>query len=211
MGELFRQGAEKGRYDTKPEVTQAMSAAKVNAETQLYLKDSIHPEPVADAQVRARYDAIVASVGKEEYKPRIIAVADDAAANAVLAKLKSGSAFDALARQYSIAPTRAAGGELPWVSFKAPLTEGNTQGLPLPVAQAITQLQAGGVMPSAIAIGQGANAPRVIVKLDTKRLTQVPTFDQAKVTIRQQLQALALKKAAAQFSAGLLKNATVHQ
>ena len=176
-----------------------MSAAKANAETQLYLKDSIHLEPVTDAQVRARYNAIVASLGKEEYKPRIIAVVDNATANAVLAKLKTGSAFDALAHQYSIAPTRAAGGELPWVSFKTPLTEGNTQGLPLLVAETSTQLQAGGVTPSAIAIGQGANALRVIVKLDAKRLAQVPTFDQATVTIRQQLQALALKKAAAQF------------
>nr|WP_262419891.1 peptidyl-prolyl cis-trans isomerase [Paraburkholderia sp. 31.1] len=205
--ELFRQGAEKGRYDTKPEVLQAMSAAKINAETQLYLRDNIHPEPVTDAQVKARYDAIVASLGKEEYKPRLIAVADDATAKTVLAALKSGTAFDALARQYSVAPSKAAGGELPWVSFKTPLTEGNTQGLPLPVAQAITQLPAGGVTPAAIPAGNA----RVIVKLEAKRPTQVPAFDQAKETIRQQLQALALEKAAAQFTGSLMKNATIQQ
>ncbi|MBB5406867.1 parvulin-like peptidyl-prolyl isomerase [Paraburkholderia sp. HC6.4b] len=205
--ELFRQGAEKGHYDTKPEVLQAMSAAKLNAETQLYLRDNIHPEPVTDAQVKARYDAIVASLGKEEYKPRLIAVADDATAKTVLAALKSGTAFDALARQYSVAPSKAAGGELPWVSFKTPLTEGNTQGLPLPVAQAITQLPAGGVTPAAIPAGNA----RVIVKLEAKRPTQVPAFDQAKETIRQQLQALALEKAAAQFTGSLMKNATIQQ
>nr|WP_244144761.1 peptidylprolyl isomerase [Paraburkholderia tuberum] len=205
--ELFRQGAEKGRYDTKPEVLQAMSAAKLNAETQLYLRDNIHPEPVTDAQVKARYDAIVASLGKEEYKPRLIAVADDATAKTVLAALKSGTAFDALARQYSVAPSKAAGGELPWVGFKTPLTEGNTQGLPLPVAQAITQLPAGGVTPAAIPAGNA----RVIVKLEAKRPTQVPAFDQAKETIRQQLQALALEKAAAQFTGSLMKNATIQQ
>jgi hypothetical protein len=60
--ELLRQNAEKQRYGTKPEVQAAMNTAKVNAETQLYVKDSIHPEPVTDAQVRARYDEIVASV-----------------------------------------------------------------------------------------------------------------------------------------------------
>ena len=66
-------------------------------------------------------------------------------------------------------------------------------------------------MSSALAIGQGANAPREIVNLDAKRLPQMPTFDQTKVAIRQQLQALALKKAAARFSDDLLKNAMVQQ
>jgi peptidyl-prolyl cis-trans isomerase C len=209
--ELFRQGAEKGQYETKPEVTQAMSAAKVNAETQLYLRDNIHPDTVTDAQVKARYDEIVATLGKQEYKPRIIVVPDTATATTVLAQLKSGQAFDALARQYSKAPSAPAGGELPWVSFKTPLTEGNTQGLALPVAQAITQLPAGAVTPEAIPVGQGDNVLRVIVKLDAKRPTQVPTFDQAKETIRQQLQALALEKAAAQFTSELMKNATIQQ
>ena len=205
--ELFRQGADKGHYDTKPEVLQAMSAVKINTETQLYLRDHIHPEPVTDAQVKARYDSIVASLGKEEYKPRVITVADDATAKTVLASLKSGASFDALARQYSLAPSKAAGGEMPWVSLKTPLTEGNTQGLPLVVAQAITRLPAGGVTTEAIAVGNG----RVIVKIDAKRPTQVPTFDQAKQTIRQQLEGLALEKAGAQFAAGLLKNATIQQ
>nr|WP_244220066.1 peptidyl-prolyl cis-trans isomerase [Paraburkholderia terricola] len=209
--ELFRQNAEKAHYDTKPQVQQAMNAAKVNAETQLYLKDSIHPEPVTDAQVKTRYDEIVASLGREEYKPRVIAVPDEATATTVLAKLKSGTSFDALARQYSVAPSKTAGGELPWVSFRTPLAEGQTQGLPLAVAQAITQLPAGGVTPAAIATGEAGNAMRVIVKVDAKRPTQVPSFDQAKDTIRQQLQALALEKAAAQFTGELMKHATIQQ
>ena len=145
------------------------------------------------------------------YKPRIIAVTDDATATTVLAKLKSGTSFEALARQYSVAPGKASGGELPWVSFRAPLSEGKTQGLPLAVAQAITQLPAGGVTPAAIATGEAGNATRVIVRLDAKRPTQVPPFDQAKDTIRQQLQALALEKAAAQFTGGLLRVAMIQQ
>lgn len=205
--ELLRQGAEKAHYDTKPEVQQAMSVAKVNAETQLYLRDNIHPESVTDAQVKARYDQVVASLGKEEYKPRIIAVADDATASTVLGALKSGTAFDVLARQYSVAPSKSAGGELPWVSFKTPVTEGNTQGLPLNVAQAITTLPVGAVTPAPIPDGN----VRVIVKVDAKRPTQVPAFDEAKDTIRQQLQALALEKATAGFVGGMVKGAQIEQ
>jgi peptidyl-prolyl cis-trans isomerase C len=209
--ELFRQGAEKAHYGAKAEVQEAVDAARVNAETQSYLRDTIHPEPVTDAQVKARYDEIVASLGKEEFKPRVIAVADDATANTVIAKLKAGSAFDAMARQYSMAPSKSAGGELAWVSFQTPVAEGKTQGLPRPVAQALTQLPVGAVTPAAIPVVDGNSALRVIVKLDAKRPTQVPTFDQAKDTIRAQLQALALGKAAAQFTSALMNNATIQQ
>ncbi|WP_199544591.1 peptidylprolyl isomerase [Paraburkholderia kururiensis] len=205
--ELFRQNAEKAGYGSKPEVQQAIEAAKTNAETQLYLKDSIHAAPVTDEQVKARYDEIVASLGKEEYKPRVIAAPDAMTAATVLSELKAGKPFDVLAQQYSVAPSKTNGGELPWVSFKTPLTEGQTQGLPLSVAQAITQLPVGGVTPDSIPAGN----VRLIVKLDAKRPTQIPAFEAVKETIRQQLQALALEKAAADFTAGLLKGATVQQ
>lgn len=205
--ELFRQNAEKRHYDSKPEVQQAINVAKVNAETQAYLRDNLHPEAVTEAQIRTRYDEIVGSLGKEEYKPRVIAVADDATANTVIAQLKAGAAFDAVARQYSVAPTRSAGGELPWVSFKAPVTEGKTQGLPIALAQAIIQLPVGGITPTPILTADA----RVIVKLDAKRPTNVPTFDQAKDAIRAQLKTLALEKAAAAFVSGQLQAAAIRQ
>ena len=208
---LIQQAADKASYGSKPEVQAAMQLAKSTAETQLFVRDNVKPEPVSDAQVKARYDEIVASLGKEEIKPRIIVTKDAATAATVMAGLKAGQSFDALARQYSQAPTAAAGGELPWVSFKTPVTDGNTQGLPLSVAQAITQLPAGGVTPQSIALGNDSNSPRAIVKVDARRPTQVPSFDIAKATIQQQLQALALEKATANFVGGLMKNATIQQ
>lgn len=208
---LIQQAAEKANYGSKPEVQTAMQVAKANAETQLFLKDNIKPAPVTDAQVKARYDEIVGTLGKEEIKPRLIVAKDAATAATVLAQLKSGHTFEALARQYSQAPTAATGGELPWVSFKMPLTEGKTQGLPLAVAQAMTQLPAGGVTPTSIPLGNDGNGPRAIVKVDAKRPTQVPSFDAAKSTIQQQLQALALEKASADFVGGLMKDAKIQQ
>ncbi|KAB0641122.1 peptidylprolyl isomerase [Burkholderia latens] len=205
---LIQQAAEKAKYGGKPEVQAAMQAAKANAETQLYLKDNIRPAPVTDAQVKARYDEIVGSLGKDEVKPRIIVAKDAATAATVLAQLKSGHTFEALARQYSQAPSATAGGELPWVSFKMPLTDGNTQGLPLPVAQAMTKLPVGGVTADSVPLGNGA---RAIVKVEAKRPTQVPTYDAAQPTIRQQLQALALEKATAELVGGLIKGAKIQQ
>ncbi|WP_175813552.1 peptidyl-prolyl cis-trans isomerase [Burkholderia contaminans] len=204
---LIQQAAEKANYGAKPEVQAAMQVAKANAEMQLYLKDNVKPAPVTDTQVKARYDEIVASLGKDEYKARLIVVKDVATAATVLAQLKSGSSFDGLARQYSLAPSRDAGGELAWVSFKTPAVDGQTAGLPLAVAQALVTLPVGAVTPDSIAIGNA----RAIVKLDAKRPTQVPAFNVVKATIQQQLQALALEKASVEFVGGLLKNATIQQ
>ncbi|MBK3337223.1 peptidylprolyl isomerase [Burkholderia pseudomallei] len=204
---LIQQAAEKANYGSKPEVQTAMQLAKANAETQLYLKDNVKPEPVTDAQIKARYDEIVASLGKNEYKPRLIVVKDAATAATVLAELKAGKPFDGLARQYSLASSRDAGGELPWVSFKTPAAEGKTAGLPVAIAQALEKLPVGAATPESIAVDNA----RAIVKLDAKRPTQVPAFNQAQATIRQQLEALALEKASAQFVGGLLKSATIQQ
>ncbi|MEN2473829.1 peptidyl-prolyl cis-trans isomerase [Burkholderia sp. GS2Y] len=204
---LIQQAAEKANYGSKPEVQAAMQVAKANAETQLYLRDNVKPDPVTDAQVKSRYDEIVVSLGKDEYKPRLIVVRDAATAATVLSELKAGKSFEGLARQYSIAPSRGAGGELPWTSFKTPATEGKTSGLPVAIAQALETLPVGAVTPSSIPI----DGARAIVKLDAKRPTQVPPFPQAQATIRQQLEALELEKASAQFVGGLLKNATIQQ
>ncbi|CAD6514532.1 peptidyl-prolyl cis-trans isomerase [Paraburkholderia sabiae] len=209
--ELFRQSAEQAHYDARPEVQQAMQTAKVAAETQLYLKDRIRAEPVTDAQIKARYNEIVGSLGKDEYRARIITVADVATAATVNSELKAGRPFDLLARQYSIAPTREKGGELPWLSFRTPVVDGHTQGMPLAVAQAITTLPVGGITAEAIPVKVGNATQYVILKLDTKRSTQVPTLSQAKPVIEQQLKVLALQKAAARFTSDLMKAATIQQ
>lgn len=70
----MQQAAEKANYGDKPEVKAAVQQAKVTAEVQLYLRDNVKPEPVTDEQVKARYDALVATLGKSEYKPRVIVV-----------------------------------------------------------------------------------------------------------------------------------------
>ncbi len=204
---LVQQAAEKANYGDKPEVKVAVQQAKVNAEVQLYLRDNVKPEPVTDEQVKARYDELVAALGKNEYKPRLIVVKDPVTAATVLSELKSGKSFEGLARQYSMAPSRDTGGELPWVSFHTPAAEGKTGGLPLPVAQAIEKLTVGAATKDSIPV----DGVRAIVKLDAKRPTQVPGFETAKPALQQQLQAIAVEKASAQMIGNLLKDAKITQ
>ncbi|KVH10791.1 hypothetical protein WS84_14755 [Burkholderia anthina] len=205
--ELFRQAALKQHYDTKPEVVAAVEQAKALAMTQAYLRDQIKPAPVTDADVKARYDAVVATLGENEYKPSVIAVNDADTARQILARLKKGEDFGGLARQFSKGPAAAQGGALNWISFKTPIEAGHTQNWPQPLAEALVKLPQGGMTREPVQVGDAY----WIVRADDKRPTQVPPFDQAKDTLRQQLEQVAMEKATAQVVADLIRNARIQQ
>ncbi|WP_296228752.1 peptidyl-prolyl cis-trans isomerase [Ralstonia sp. UBA689] len=206
--ELFRQQAAKNpAYEKSPAVKQAVQEAHDAAITQAWLKDNIKPAPVTDEQVKARYDAIVSSLGDKEYKARVIQVGDDVTATQVMTLLKQGTDFAKLAQQYSTAPNKARGGELDWVSFKVPVEEGKVQNLPLPVAREISTLSVGAASAAAVEAGN----QRYIVKVDAVRPTQVPAFETAKPAIKQALEAAELERATVQIVGALLKQAKVTQ
>jgi parvulin-like peptidyl-prolyl isomerase len=205
--ELFRQAALKQHYDTKPQVVAAVEQAKALAMTQAYLRDQVKPVPVTDADVKARYDAIVATLGENEYKPSVIAVNDADTAKQIIARLRKGEDFGALAREFSKGPSAAQGGALNWISFKTPIEAGHTQNWPQQLAEALVKLPQGGLTREPVQIGD----MYWIVRADDKRQTQVPTFDQAKGTLRQQLEQVAMEKATAQVVADLIRNARIQQ
>jgi len=205
--ELFRQAALKQHYDTKPQVVAAVEQAKALAMTQAYLHDQVKPAPVAEADVRARYDAVVATLGENEYKPSVIAVNDADTAKQIIARLKKGEDFGKLAQQFSKGPAAAQGGALNWISFKTPIEAGHTQNWPQPLAEALVKLPQGGLTREPVQVGDAY----WILRADDKRPTQVPTFDQAKDTLRQQLEQVAMEKATAQMVADLIRNARIQQ
>lgn len=206
--ELFRQEAARDKgLESRPDVQQALRDAKAQILAQAWLKDHIKPAPVTEAQVRERYNAIVASLGEKEYKTRLIEVADPAAANAALSRIKAGEDFAKVAQAVSLAPSKASGGAMDWISFKVPVQEGQTQNLPLPIAQAIASLPAGAVSAAPIAW----NSRSFIVKVDEARPTQVPAYDTVKPGIQQALQAQALERATAALVTQLLTKAKITQ
>ncbi|WP_330728652.1 peptidylprolyl isomerase [Burkholderia multivorans] len=205
--ELFRQAALKQHYDTKPQVVAAVEQAKTLAMTQAYLSDQVKPVPVTDADVKARYDSIVATLGENEYKPSVIAVNDADTAKQIIARLKKGEDFAKLAQQFSKGPAAAQGGALNWISFKTPIEAGHTQNWPQPLAEALVKLPQGGLTREPVQVGDAY----WIVRADDKRPTQVPTFEQAKDTLRQQLEQVAMEKATAQVVADLIRGAHIQQ
>jgi Skp family chaperone for outer membrane proteins len=200
--ELFRQEAEKQKLQTDPQVIEARD----NAMIQLYLRREIKPAPVSEAQVHAQFDAIVATLGEQEYKPRVIEVTDAALASRLAAQLQTDPAqFAELARSHSSSPSAQRGGELDWVSFKTPVEAGKTQGLPLPIAAAIAGLGAGQVTPEPVAV----NGRYYLLKLDEVRPTQVPEYAKAAPALREALERRALEQATAELVTRLLKGARI--
>jgi parvulin-like peptidyl-prolyl isomerase len=205
--ELFRQAAEKQHYESRPQVVAAVEQARTAAMTAAYLRDQVKPTPVTDADVKAKYDAIVATLGENEYKPSAIAVKDADTAQTVLTQLKKGTDFAQLAKQYSQGPGAAQGGAMNWISFKTPIQRGNTQNWPQPLAEALVKLPQGGVSSTPVQIGDAY----WILRVDEKRPTQIPQYDQIKDALRKQLEQVALEKATAQVVVDLMKNARIQQ
>ncbi|KWF95453.1 hypothetical protein WL93_00115 [Burkholderia diffusa] len=206
-GEVVRQAAEKANYGDRKEVGAIVQMTKAKAESELYLHDNVKITPISDSEVKAHYDAMVAGAGRLEYKPQIISVSDDATAEKVLVALKQGHAFDDLARQYSVASNRAMGGAMGWVTFKTPVREGQTQGVPFQMAQAMANLKAGDYTLTPVALGDA----RIIIKMDETRPTKILSYDQIKEELRRQLEAAERQKATSTFVQQLLKEATVHR
>ncbi|VVE40528.1 peptidyl-prolyl cis-trans isomerase [Pandoraea fibrosis] len=205
--EVLKQAALKQHYDTRPEVIAALDAAKSMIVTRIYMQENLKAAPVSAQDVRAKYDAVVASLGENEYRPSAIAVRDAGTAKTVLDQLKAGGDFAALARQYSQGPNAAQGGQLNWVSFKTPITAGNTQNWPHPIAEALVKLPKGGVSAEPVLIGEQF----WILRMDDKRATQIPKFEDSEPLLRKQLEQVAAEKATAQVIADLVKQARIQQ
>jgi parvulin-like peptidyl-prolyl isomerase len=201
---LFAQAARQRQLDQDPAVLAAVEEARTNALVARYLAEAIRPRPVTDEEARAQYDRIWATLGPEEYQLRLILVGDSARAEEVLAAVKGGERFPALAQRYSVAPSAPQGGLLDWVSFKSPAAEGATGGLPLALAQAVEKLRPGEV--SGV-IGFGDRW--MIAKLEAKRPTMVPSFTQAKAALVDMLAVRELERVTTELIDALVKNAKI--
>ena len=204
--ELFLQEAKKRNLETDAQVLAVVEEAKKNAMIQRYLKEAIQPRPVSDDELRAQYEKAKAMLGPKEYKLRVIQVATEAKAKQLQARLKKNEAFAELAQQESLSPSAQRNGELDWLSFKSPAREGETGRLPLPIAQAVEKLAKGKV-----------SEPITVkdlwwlVKLEDVRPTHVPTFDEARASLVNAMNARELERATAELVQKLLKEATISQ
>jgi hypothetical protein len=202
--EMFRQEAKRrGLYDAR-EIAKASPARRDALAVRRLIMESARPVPVAESDVRARYDAIVRTLGPQEYRATLLAFGEEAQARHALDLLRSGGALASPSRGGNHVAQAAAGVATAWYSFPLPPAAGHTNGLPLPVAEILVRLQPG--MYAAAPVADGGTW--YVVRSDEVRPTVVPTYAQVGGRIRQLLERQAAERAAAAFVARLIRENT---
>jgi len=124
-------------------------------------------------QVQQYYEAHKNDLKRDEVRLQVIAVKDEAAAKAILAKLQKGADFGALARAHSVGARAKRGGDTGWI---------NAETLSPPLGDAVrtmTARQARGPLQR--------GADWLIVRLDGRRVGRTKTLAEARPEIERRL------------------------
>ncbi len=130
---------------------------------------------MTDADIKAEYDKFKAQAGDKEYHVRHILVETEDQAKAIIAKLKSGTKFEELAKQSKDPGSAANGGDLDWAtpaSFVKPFSD------------AMVALKKGDVTETPVKTQFGYH----VIRLDDTRPAKVPTLEEVKPQITEALQ-----------------------
>ncbi|WP_255532722.1 peptidylprolyl isomerase [Polynucleobacter sp. MWH-Jannik1A5] len=172
---LLSQQAEKDGLANSERANTQLAIIRQNYLADLELSTYMSQNPVTDADVQAEYNRELASLGPQgmivEYKVSDIAVASEADAQAALARIKKGEPFDKVAKSVSLAPNKVQGGAVGWIQPGQVAPQ---------LASVLVTLSKGQVSPSPIQMQQGW----YLLKLEDKKSSKPPTFEQAKPAIR---------------------------
>ena len=172
---LLSQEAEKDGLANSDKANRQLAFIRQNYLAELELSTFLSQNPITDSDIQAEYSREIGSLGPQgmivEYKVSDIAVATEADAQAALARIKKGESFDKVAKSISLAPNKAQGGAVGWVQAGQTLPQ---------IAEVLTTLNKGQVSSAPIKMQQGW----YLVKLEDKRSTKPPSFEQAKPAIR---------------------------
>ena len=166
--------ARKQGLDKDPGVQREVAHAEDAALQNALLTRDISPL-ITDAALHARYDQqYKGKTGEEEVKASHILVPTEDEAKAVIADLDKGADFATLAKSHSKDPGSANGGDLGW--FKA--------GDMLPeFSAAAFALKPGQITQTPVKTRYGWH----VIKLEDRRLSPPPSFEQARDELRQGL------------------------
>lgn len=179
--EIVAQAAVKKGLDKSPEVLQQIELTRLELLANAYLAEELKKNPPSEAALKKEYDAIVAQMGKNEYKGRHILVESEDEAKKIVADLKKGAKFEKLAEKSKDAGSAKNGGDLGWFP---------PDQMVKPFADAVAKLKKGETTPAPVQTQFGWH----VIRLDDTRPRQVPAFEQVKPQLEQQAQRLQVQK-----------------
>ncbi len=173
--EIFMQEADKRGLAQSDDYRAQMELARQSILIRELFNDFQKKNPVTDADMKAEYDKFVAANSGKEYKARHILVPKEEEAKAIIASLKKGGKFDAIAKKQSKDPGSGAnGGDLDWAAPGNFVPE---------FSKAMVALKKGQVTDVPVKSQFGWH----VIRLDDVREAQLPKFEDVKPQIAQQL------------------------
>lgn len=180
--EIFMQEAQKRGLATSDDVKAQMELARQTILIRELFADFQKKNPVSDADIKAEYDKFVASNAGKEYKARHILVEKEEEAKDIIAKVKKGEKFDELAKKLSKDPgSGAKGGDLDWANASSYVAE---------FSQAMIKLEKGQMTAEPVKSQFGWH----VIQLDDTRDAKLPSMDELKPQIKQQMEQQKLAK-----------------
>lgn len=172
---LLSQQADRDGLANSDRANSQLALIRQNYLADLEMSTFMSKNPVSDADVQAEYNREIASLGSQgmivEYKVSDIAVATESDAQAALVRIKKGESFDKVAKSVSLAPNKVQGGAIGWIQAGQTMPQ---------IANVLMTLSKGQVSPAPIQMPQGW----YLIKLEDKKSSKPPTFEQAKAAIR---------------------------
>ncbi len=191
--EIFMQEADKLGLSARDDVKVQLELARQSIVIRELFADYQKKNPVSDADIKAEYDKFVAANGGKEYKARHILVEKEDEAKAIIASLKKGGKFDVIAKKQSKDPgSGAKGGDLDWANPASYVPE---------FSDALSKLAKGQTTETPVKTQFGYH----VIRVDDIRDAKLPSFDEVKPQIAQQMQQQKL----AAFQEDLRKKAKV--
>lgn len=176
LREVFMQEAQKRGIAATAEYKEQMELARQTIMIRALFADYQKKNPVSDADLRAEYDKFAAANGGKEYRARHILVEKEDEAKAIIAAIKGGAKFEDQAKAKSKDPGSGAnGGDLDWANAASYVTE---------FSEAMIKLEKGQMTQEPVKSQFGYH----IIRVDDVRQAKLPTFEELKPQIAQQMQ-----------------------
>lgn len=180
---IVAQEAAKKGLEKNPEVADQLEMIKQSVLADAYVQDYMKNNAATDEMLTAEYEKIKTQAAGNQYKARHILVEKEADAKDIIAKLnKDPKAFDGLAKAKSKDPgSKDKGGDLGWFDPRGMVPE---------FGAAVAKLEKGKFTEEPVKSQFGYH----VIMLEDTRANPVPTLEQVKPRLAQQVQQQNLKK-----------------
>lgn len=176
LREIFAQEAQRRGVAKSASYREQMELARQSILIRELFESYKAKNPVSDADAQAEYDKVKAQNSGTEYRASHILVGSEDEAKALIAKIKSGTKFEDLAKTASKDPgSGERGGDLDFARPEAYVPE---------FSQAMTKLQKGQMTESPVQSQFGWH----IIRLDDQREAAFPAFDEVKGQLKQRME-----------------------